>query len=112
MKDVYPVLLENGFKETIAAGGVLEILCVEPVSKHHNIINGSWKFFVRQGEGNDAIRWVLVKQRNVEHRVIKTAAGVASLAMSLGAKVVSIPLEEGQSSECICGTPPDGSEQN
>ncbi|MEO1110286.1 MAG: hypothetical protein AAFX90_20430 [Pseudomonadota bacterium] len=100
MRELTPVLLENGFREALQDGGILEIDCTAPVVHARNSISGEWKFFVRSKEGNDEVRQVLVVQRNIEHRVVKTALGAMSLAASLGATVVAVPFVEGETGVC------------
>lgn len=105
MRELTPVLLENGFREVLQDGGILEIDCTAPVAQSKGSITGEWKFFVRSKEGGEDVRQVLVVQRNIEHRVVKTVNGVYNLATSLGATVVAIPDVEGETG--VCKVDPD-----
>ncbi|QEP30438.1 hypothetical protein [Pukyongiella litopenaei] len=100
MRDLTPVLLENGFRDAIRDGGTLEIHCVAEVEHNGNDVNGQWKFFVREEFDGQDVRSVLALQRNVQHRVIKTARGVVSLAAWFGATSVSLPLVRGGIGVC------------
>lgn len=100
MRDLTPVLLESGFRQALAEGGTLEVHCVAPITHKLNVISGEWKFFVCEEHGGQTTRSVLVLQRNIAHRVMRTAAGVASLAASFGAQSVTLPLREGGIGVC------------
>lgn len=95
-----PVYMENGFKEALENGGVLEIECIAPVNHTSTEVNGEWWIFVRETLGGQVVRSALCSRRKTEPRLIKTSRGVVSVAAKLGATVVSIPLVEGKIGVC------------
>ncbi|WP_372574750.1 hypothetical protein [Ruegeria jejuensis] len=100
MRDLTPVLLEDGFREALEDGGILEVHCLAPVTHERGVVSGQWKFFVLHQQDGDPYRQVLILQRGLKHRIFTTAAGVASFALGLGASTVCIPMVEGGIGVC------------
>lgn len=96
MKDRSSVRKMAGVREDIAAGGRLEVECIEGAEKKQGVWRGLWKLFVWTSDdtGTD-YRALIVVAGDASPKYIVTVSGLVSLAVDLGFDVVSIPLVSG-----------------
>ncbi|MEM9128302.1 MAG: hypothetical protein AAGA97_01095 [Pseudomonadota bacterium] len=95
-----PVYMEQGFKEALENGGILEIECLSPVTQKSSEIVGEWWIYVRETFSGEVVRTALCATRHTHPRLIKTSRGVVMLATKLGATVVCVPVVEGKIGVC------------
>jgi hypothetical protein len=92
MRNLNPVILQAGLKEALTKGGIVEAHCLEDASKVGSTWIGDWRIYLRSG---DQIV-LLVNQRTLEPRELKTIVGLISLGVELGLTTVGVPLKKGE----------------
>ena len=91
MRNLTPVILQAGLKESLTEGGIVEAHCVEDAKKVGNIWQGNWRIYLRMGDQTA----LLVIARGLEPREFKTITGLVSFGVELGLTTVSVPLRGG-----------------
>lgn len=86
-------VLENSFKEKVASGWSVLIVCSKDAERNGSAWTGRWNIFCVSPDGSD--RSVLVMRKNIEPRVILTIHGVTSFLVDLGLEVVAVPTKAG-----------------
>lgn len=93
-KDRWPVILADTFRERVAQGWPVLVVCVESAERSGSTWVGQWQFFVQSPEGDERLKLVL--RKNIEPRTALSAYGVISFLAEFGFDTAAIPLVEGQ----------------
>jgi hypothetical protein len=88
------VVTEDGLRDLLAAGYLIEVVCREAAEKRHNSWYGTWVIRAVADDGRD--EKMLVTSRSVlKLRDFRTIVGLVSFLADMGCRTASIPLESG-----------------
>lgn len=96
-RDRWPVILDAGFRENIASGWSVSVLCVRSERNRSGQWTGCWQVSCISPDRTE--NKILVIRRNIEPREIMSANGVIAFLSELGFMTPSVPLVVGSSVE-------------
>lgn len=89
------VITEDGLRDLLSKGYLIEVSCKQTAEKRHNSWYGSWVVYAVAVDGQDAK--MLVTSRSVfKLRVFKTIVGLVSFLADMGCLSANIPLIAGR----------------
>ena len=96
MREVSPVITLAGVRETLEAGGTVEVECIESPTRVSNQFQAAWKFYAVAEVDGQTHRLLLVHGRDIKTRTIRTLTGLLSFGMDLGVSPISVPRHVGE----------------
>jgi len=89
------VVTEDGLRDLLSDGYLIEVICNQTAEKRHNSWYGSWVVHAVTKDGQDAK--MLVTSRSVfKLREFKTIIGLVSFLAEMGGLSANIPLTAGR----------------
>lgn len=92
-KDRWPVILEDSFRDNVASGWSVIVLCTKDAERVGSAWVGQWHILCQSPDRTD--RRVLVLRKNIEPRLILTQHGVTSFLADLGITLSAVPMKRG-----------------
>ena len=96
-KDRWHVIYEDRFREKIADGWSVLVLCAQDAERIRSSWVGQWQVFCVSPDRAD--RLIVVQKKNMDPKVILSAHGVTSFLMDLGITVAAVPMVKGETVE-------------